>query len=138
MQARAVDGHEADLFRVGGIGEVVDRHARRPIFRRVLFLGVMVDGTLVIVLLIGEFGLCEHVLVVDDEQLVLGGLQMQRPGVVRRGDMFDRFGIRRVSDVDDREALGEDVADVGVAFVHHDLHAIAAPALVAVADEAHV
>ena len=37
-----------------------------------------------------------------------------------------------------REALGEDVADVGVAAMHHDLHAVGAAALVAVADEAHV
>ena len=30
------------------------------------------------------------------------------------------------------------MADIGVALVDHDLHAIAAAALVAVADEAHV
>ena len=57
-------------------------------------LGVMVDRALVVVLLVGEFGLREHVLVVDDEQQVVVRLQVQRPGVGRRGDMLhDTSGL---------------------------------------------
>ena len=52
--------------------------------------------------------------------------------------MLDVFGMSRVADVDDGKSLGEDMADIGVAAVHHDLHAVAAPVLIAVADEAHV
>ena len=65
-------------------------------------------------------------------------LAVQGPGVGRRGDIFHHLRVARVAHVDDAEALGEDVADIGVAVVHHDLHAVAAAALVAVADEAHV
>ena len=65
-------------------------------------------------------------------------LQVQRPGVRRRGDVFHDLRVARVAHVDDGEALREDVPDIGVAAMHHDLHAVAAAALIAVADEAHV
>ena len=49
----------------------------RPVARRGLRPGVVIDRALVVVLLVGEFGLREHVLVVDDEQQIVEGLQMQ-------------------------------------------------------------
>ena len=138
MQARALDRHEADLPRFVRFGNVIDRHPRRPIARRGLRLGVVIDGALVIALLVGEFGLREHVLVVHHEQQVAMGLQMQRPGIRRRRDKAHGLGRRGIADIDDGEALGEDVADIGVAAMHHDLDAVAAAVLVAVADEPHV
>ena len=130
VQAGALDRHEADLPRVAGLRDVVDRHAGRPVAAALVGLGVVVDRALVVVLLVGHLGLGEHVLVVDDEEQVVVRLQMQRPGVGRRGDVFHRFGLLRVAHVDDREALGEDVADIGEAVDDHDLHAVAAAVLV--------
>ncbi len=98
VQAGAVDRHEADLLRLVGLRDVVDRHARRPVAALRTPSGVMVDLALVVVLLVGELGLREHVLVVDDEQQVVMRLQVQRPGVRRRRDSsrtaFGFFGSR--------------------------------------------
>ena len=55
----------------------------------------MIDRALVIVLLVGELGLREHVLVVDDQQQVVVRLQVERPGIGRRGDILD--GLRAAS-----------------------------------------
>jgi hypothetical protein len=41
----------------------------------------------------------------------------------------------RVAHIDDGDAVRIAVTDIGVAAMHHDLHAVAAPTLVAVADE---
>ena len=68
-------------------------------------LGVVIDRALVVVFLVGELGLGEHVLVVDDEEQVVEGLQVQRPRVRRRGDIFHHLRVARVAHVDDREAL---------------------------------
>ena len=65
-------------------------------------------------------------------------LQMDVPGVRRRGKIVHRARIFRIAHVDDGKALGEHVADIGVAAMHHDLHAVGPAALIGVADEAHV
>ena len=124
MQTRSLDRHETDLFGIFGLREVIDRHARRPVARGGLRLGVMVDRALIVGLLVGQLGLSEHVLVMDDEQNVVVSLQVERPGVGRRGDVLHIFGMGGVANVDDGEALGEDMADIGVAAMHHDLHAV--------------
>jgi hypothetical protein len=72
---------------------------------------------------------------VDGQQQVAVGLQMMRARVRRAGDEIDRFGIFRIAHVDDRDAIGKAVADISKAPVDHDLHAVAAAALVAVAEE---
>ena len=43
--------------------------------------------------------------------------------------------IFRVADVDDGKAAAEDMADIGMAAMDHDLYAVAAAALVAVPEE---
>ena len=138
VQARSFDRHEADPLWLVGLGDIVDGEPRRPVAFRRLGLRMLVDRALVVGLLVGEVGLREHVLVVDDEQQVLVRLQMQAPGVMRGGDVLHRFRVLRIAHVDHRKALREDVPDIGVAAMHHDLHAVRAAALVAIADQAHV
>src|SRR5262249_52157444 len=63
---------------------------------------------------------------------------MDVPGVGRRRDGGVRLRSARVAHVDHAEALGEHVADIGEAALHHDLHAVGPAALVGVAEEPHV
>ena len=65
-------------------------------------------------------------------------LEMDVPGVLGRCDVIHRLGIARIGDVDDAEALGEHVADIGKATMHHQLHAIRSATLVGMADEPHL
>ena len=48
------------------------------------------------------------------------------------------LGVARVAHVDDGDAAGEHVPDVGIAIEHVDLDAVAAPTLIAMADEREV
>src|SRR5262249_36000712 len=43
-----------------------------------------------------------------------------------------------VADIDHAKTLGEHLADIGIATMHHDLHAVGPAALVGMADDAHV
>ena len=72
---------------------------------------------------------------IDRQQQVAVGLQMEGARIGRRRDEIDRARPARVAHVGDRKAVAEHVADKGMAPVHHDLHAVAAAALVGVADE---
>jgi hypothetical protein len=92
----------------------------------------------VIRLLVGEFGGGEHVLGVDDKQQVAMRLQMDVPGAWRRGEIIYGTRVLRIAHVDDRKAFREHVADIGVAAMNHDLHAVGPPALIGMADEPHV
>ena len=139
VDAAAVDGQEADLPGLGRLRDVVDRHAGGPVALALgLGLGVEVGLALVVVLLVGELGLRPHVLGVHDQQQVVEGLAVQVPGVVGAGVVAERLRVPRIAHVDDAEAVGEQVADVGVALVHHHLHRVRTAALVAVADGAQV
>src|SRR5262249_61856592 len=51
------------------------------------------------------------------------------------GDEVDGLRVLRIAHVDDGDAVAEAEAHIGIATMHHDLHAVAAPALVAVTDE---
>ena len=53
------------------------------------------------------------------------GLQMKGARIGRRGEEIDRARVARVAHIDDGKAVAEHVADIGVALVHHDLHAVA-------------
>ena len=66
------------------------------------------------------------------------GLQMDVPGPRRRGQVVHRARALGVAYIDHAEALGEHVADIGIAAMHHDLHAVGPAALVGMADDAHV
>jgi hypothetical protein len=47
----------------------------------------------------------EHVLVVDHEKEIFEGLQVERRGVRRSGDVFCKLGLFRITHVDDAEAF---------------------------------
>ena len=88
----------------------------------------------------GEIGLLvdlhgPHARRIDRQQQVAVRLQMERAGIGRTGEEIDGLRVLRIAHVDDGDAVAEAVADIGVAAMHHDLHAVAAAALVAVADE---
>ena len=72
---------------------------------------------------------------VDGQQQVAMGLQMVGACVRRTGQEIDRLRMLRVAHIDNGNAVAEAMSDIGKAPVHHDLHAVAAAALVAVADE---
>ena len=72
---------------------------------------------------------------VDREQQVLVRLQVEGARSRRAGDEVDHLRVLRVAHVDGGDAVAEAVADVGVAAMHHDLHAVAAAAEVGMADE---
>src|SRR5262249_25247328 len=76
-----------------------------------------------------------HARQVGREQQVLVGLQVDAARVLRAGDEVDVLGVLGVAHVEHGEAVRERLADIGVAAVDHDLDAVAAAALVAVADE---
>src|SRR5215831_5946556 len=65
-------------------------------------------------------------------------LQMNGPGVGRCGNVIHPSRIFRIAHVDDRKTLGEHVTNVSKATMHHDLHAVRRPALIGVANDAHV
>ena len=119
---------------------VVDGEPRAPVALSLCFGGAdgLAERAAVIGALVGEFGSGEHVLGVDHQQQVVVRLQMDVPGVRRRGDIVHRARIFRVAHVDDGKALGEHVPDIGKAAMHHHLHAVGPSALVGVADDAHV
>src|ERR1700722_8701374 len=72
---------------------------------------------------------------VDREQEITMGLQVMRARVRRTRQKVDRLRIFRIAHIDDRDAVGKAVADISEALVDHDLHAVAAAALVAVAQK---
>ena len=61
------------------------------------------------------------------------GLQMDRAGVGRAGHEGDGSRVLWIAHVDDGDAVRIAVPDIGIATMHHDLDAVAAPALVGVA-----
>jgi hypothetical protein len=65
-------------------------------------------------------------------------LEMDVPGVRWRFYIVHGFWIGGIANVDDAESLREHVAGIGEPAIHHQLHAVRPPTLVAMADEAHV
>src|SRR5712671_823225 len=63
------------------------------------------------------------------------GLEMDGAGVGRAGQEGDGPRVLRIPHVENADTVRIAVADIGIAAVHHDLDAVAAPALVGVADE---
>jgi hypothetical protein len=75
---------------------------------------------------------------VHQEQQVIVHLQVQAPGVRRVLDVIHGLRLGRIAHVDDAEAARADMADIGVAALHHDLLTVAAAVLIGMADQAHV
>src|SRR6185312_4700710 len=136
----AFDGHEADTPGPFGICNVVDRETGAPVAHALGPRGAdrLAEGAAVIGALIGKLFRREHVLGVDDEQQVVVRLQMDGPGVRRSLDVGQRARVLRIAHVEHGKAAGEHVRDIGVAAMHHELHAVGPAALAAVADDAHV
>ena len=63
------------------------------------------------------------------------GLQVKGSRTGRAGDEIDHLGVLCIAHVDGGGTAAEPVADVGVAAMHHDLHAIATAGEVRMADE---
>ena len=63
------------------------------------------------------------------------GLQMDGASIGWAGQERDGLGVFQIAHVDDGDAVGVAVADIGIAAMHHDLDAVAASALVGVANE---
>src|SRR5438093_5653407 len=72
----------------------------------------------------------------DEEVLVR--LEMNAPRVGRAGKKVDEARMLRIADVEDRDAVAERLAEVGVAAMDHDLHAVTAAGLVGVTHEGDV
>src|SRR5437867_6650528 len=62
-------------------------------------------------------------------------LKVNGARVGRASDEVDEFRVSRIAHVQDREAVAEGLADIGIAAMHDDLNAIAAARLVGMAHE---
>jgi len=76
-----------------------------------------------------------HARPVDRQHEAVVGLQMMGARIRRAGQEIDRFWLLRIAHVDNGNAVGKTVADIGKAALDHDLHAIAAAALVGMAEK---
>ena len=65
-------------------------------------------------------------------------LKMNVPGAGRRGHIACRFGMFRVAHVHNGKALRDHMPDVRETAMHHQLHAVRATALVAMANQPHI
>src|SRR5262245_27078716 len=133
MGPDALHRHEADLARLLGSGDVEDpetgaERARAP-------LQLVGRRGAEVVLLVLELLHGPDARAVDGDEEILVGLQVNGPRVGGTGYEVDGPGMARVAHVQDGDAVAERVADVGVAAMDHDLDAVAAPALVGMADE---
>ena len=63
---------------------------------------------------------------------------MGRAGIRRRREKIHRARVPWVPHIDDGDPVAEHVTDEGMTLMDHDLHPVAAPALVAAADEVDV
>ncbi len=139
VQAGAVDRHEADLPRLSGARNIEYGHSGRPVARLRLHVAtVRARLRLVVIPLVGHFGLRKHVVAVHEQQQIVVNLEVKAPGVRRILDVVDRLRTSGIAHVDDREALRADMADIGIAVSHHDLLAVGAARLIGVTDQAHV
>ena len=68
------------------------------------------------------------------EDMQVRNLSMDGAGVRRAGHEGDGPRVLQIAHVDDADAVRIAVADIGIASMHHDLDAIATPALVGVTD----
>ena len=135
MHADAVDRHEADLARIGPVGDVEDADAGAVSAR---LLGLFRHRAGVVDGFVRQVRVGVEVHAIDDEQQVLVRLQMNAPGAGRALHIVDGLGIARVADVEDRKTVRELVADVGVAVLNHDLDAVASATLIGISDQSHV
>ena len=137
VRANSFYRQEADLARLLRPGNIVDADAGRefdpgplePVGRRaaeIVFVALLK-------LLHGPDARRVH-----RQQQILVGLQVKRARAGRAGDEIGDLRVLRVAHVEGGDAVAEAVADIGVAAVHHDLHAVALAVHVGMADEADI
>src|SRR5471030_2328676 len=63
---------------------------------------------------------------------------MHVPGARRRGDETGRARVFRIAHIHDRKPLRHHMADIRVAAMNHNLHAVRFAALIAVANQPHI
>ena len=130
-------GHlqEGDLLGSRGLGNVMDGKAGPER----LLIGDAVDQRVLEIAALIVVGLHRHDIgAIGHQHQILGDLQMMRARVGAGGPEIHRLQIARIGSVDRRQAVAEHVADIDVAPVEHDLHAVRPPALIAIADQSHV
>jgi hypothetical protein len=86
---------------------------------------------------LGKGGLSKHVLSVDDEQQIVSRLEVNVPGIPRCPGIIKR-GFRGSRTSTTQKPCKEHMRDIGIAAVHHELHAVRTPALIAMPNEPHV
>ena len=133
VQPQPVDRHKADLARLGRFRDV--EHPQ-PGGEGLLALGEGVgDRGLEVVVGVGIALHHPDVRRIDRQQQVAMGLQVKGARVGRRGEETHRARVLRVAHVDDGKPVAEHMPDIGMALVHHDLHAVAVAVELVGADE---
>ena len=133
VRAHAVGRHEADLARLLRLRDVVDPDAGGELDPGAL---QPVGGRAAEIVLLGlELLHRPDARRVHRQQQIVVGLQVKRARARRAGDEVDDLRVLRVAHIEGGDAVAVAVADVGVAAMHHDLHAVAVAAHVRVADE---
>ncbi len=136
VQAETGHLHRADLSRIGRIGNVVDIHAGGVVLAALAeAAAVHLAGPAVVFLLRQQRPL---ICLLDAQQHVVGRLEVHAHGVRMHRHEVHRLRIARVAHVGDHHAASHPCADVCVAACHHHLDAVAAAALVGVADKFNV
>src|ERR1700689_2223989 len=132
VRPEAAERQESDFARRMWFRQIVDAQAAGEL----LTLERVARGA-------GEIGFLAdlhgpHARAVDREQEIAVRLQVMRARVRRTGDEIHRLRIFRIAHIDDGDAVGKTMADIGETAVDHDLHAVAAAALVAMTEEFYV
>ena len=134
VQADALHRHEADLAGLGGVGQVEYPHAGGEV---AFPLAETVGQGLAEIVARGVVALQRpDIRGIDRQQQAVMHLEVAGARVRRSGD--EAHGVRRarIGDVDHADAVGEHVADIGVAARDHHLHAVRTAALVGAAQHA--
>ena len=129
MRPHPLGRHKGELARRLGLRDVVNTNPGRVLLtlqkigRRPRVMGLRIDLHR------------PHARPVNGEQQIVMGLEVDRAGVGRARHEGNGSRVLRVAHIDDADAIRIAMADIGVAAMHHDLDAVAAPTLVGVADE---
>ena len=116
-------------FISGGTGNVVNAQARTEF----LAIGDAVGERVLEIAAHVVVGLHRHdVRAIGEQQQIVGNLQVMRAGEVAAGEEADGLQAARIRGVENRHAVAEHVADVKMAAVDHDLHAVRPAADIAV------
>ena len=137
MNADAAQRQKADFARPVGRGDIKHPQPGAPAF--VLHVA---DGLPhlagVVDFLVGKAGIGKQIPGVNHQQQVVMRLQVHVPGAGRRGHVARRFRVFRVAHVDNRKSLRHHMADIGETAMDHQLHAVRATALIAMANQPHI